>query len=558
MIGGEEAERTLMGGPVKMVEEADSATAKVPNSSMPEAGKDISLRRHMVRGSAWSIGLRWSIRLTGLVSTVILARLLTPSDYGIVAIAALIVGTLEVFAQTGQYNAVVRHPNPTRDHYDSVWTVSLLLGLGLGVTIWAVTPLTTVYFQEPRAKLVVEILALRTMIRGLQNVGIINFARRLNFRRQFYFSVIPELVAFVVTIGFAIVLRNYWALVIGLMSQTSTTVILSYVMDPYRPRICFTKVREIWSFSIWSLFKNLGTYVNSQIDKIAVGGFAGATAMGRYDVARDLAISPTQELINPVVNTLMPVMARVQDDREKRRELYLGTLSWSALICTSASVGVALVAEDMADLVLGPKWHDVWTLMPWFALSWGVVGLTSGVSSVLLALGHPFASARLQWTRNAGFALTIFPVAYIFRDLQAIVITRFLVTLAVSPTMFYALSRVLDVPMRDFVNALWRPMVAGATMAVAVLALNAELALRGPPRLFLDIAWGALIYGATLIVLWIVSGRPSGPERVIGEWAGIFLAPLRRRLATGESLKITCCRPICLKQGLCNGLGIFR
>jgi lipopolysaccharide exporter len=482
----------------------------------------------MVRGSAWSIGLRWSVRLTGLVSTIILARLLTPSDYGIVAIAALIVGTLEIFTQTGQYNAIVRHPDPTREHYDSVWTVSLLLGLGLGVTIWTMTPLTTAYFHEPRAKLVVEILALRTMMRGLQNVGIINLARRLNFRRQFYFSVIPELISFVVTIGFAIALRNYWALVIGIMSQDTATIFLSYIMDPYRPRICFSKVREIWSFSIWSLFKNLGNYVNGQIDKIAIGGFAGAAAMGRYDVARDLAISPSQELINPVVSTLLPVMAKVQNDREKRRELYMSTLAWSALICTSASVGVAVVAEDMVDLVLGPKWHDVWPLMPWFALSWGIVGLTSGVSSLLLALGHPYASARLQWTRNAGFALTIFPVAYIFRDLQAIVITRFLVTLVVSPTLFHALSRVLEVPIRDFAMALWRPMLAGAVMAVAVLALNAELAFRGPPRLFLDMVLGAATYGATLMVLWTLAGRPGGPERLMWEWAP--LAPLRRRL----------------------------
>jgi O-antigen/teichoic acid export membrane protein len=498
---------------------------------MSEARKEPSLQRHLVHGSAWSIGLRWSARMLGLISTVILARLLTPADYGIVAIAGLIVGSLEIFAQTGQYGAIVRHPNPTREHYDSVWTVSLLLGLGLGVMILAMTPLTTAYFHEPRAKLVVEILALRTMMSGLQNVGTMNFGRNLNFRRQFYFRVIPEFVAFVVTIGFAIALRNYWALVIGIMCQSATTIVLSYLMEPHRPRICFSKVREIWSFSIWTLVKNLGTYVNSQIDKVAVGGFAGAAAMGRYDVARDVAVSPSQELINPIVATLMPVMARVQFDPEKRRDLYLTTLSWSALICTSTSVGVALVAEDMADLVLGPKWHDVWPLMPWFALSWGIVGLTSGISSVLLALGHAYASARLQWTRNVGFALTIFPVAYIFQDLQAIVMTRFFVTLVVSPTMFYALSRALDVPLRDFAVALWRPMMAGAVMAAVVLALNAGLPFHGPPRLFLDIVTGAMAYGATLMVLWTRNGRPAGPERVVWDLARIRLAPLRRRPA---------------------------
>ena len=486
----------------------------------------------MVRGSAWSIGLRWSVRLTGFISTVILARLLTPSDYGIVAIATLIVGTLEIFTQTGQYNAIVRHPNPTREHYDSVWTVSLLLGLGLGLMIWAMTPLTTAYFHEPRAAPVVEILAVRTMMLGLQNVGIINFSRDLNFGRQFYFNMIPRLVSFFVTVGFAIVLRNYWALVIGIVSQNIAAVILSYVMDSYRPWFCFKKVREIWSFSIWSLFKNLGLYVNSQIDKIAVGGFAGAAAMGRYDVAQDVAISPSQELINPVVNALMPVMAKVQNDVEKRRELYLTTLSWSALICASAGVGVALVAEDMTDLILGPKWHDVWPLIPWFALTWGIAGLTSGVTSVLLALGHAYKSARLQWTRNACFAIAIFPVAYIYRDLEAIVITRFLVTLVVSPTIFYALSRVLDLSMRDFAAALWRPVTAGAVMGGIVWAINTGLAFRGPPRLVLDIVIGAIVYGAALMALWAASGRPLGFERKVWDWARPRLALARWRLVS--------------------------
>ena len=187
------------------------------------------------------------------------------------------------------------------------------------------------------------------------------------------------------------------------------------------------------------------------------------------------------------------------------------------------ALGVLFVFAYNLEL-LGGRLHGDF----WFALSWGIVGLTSGVSSVLLALGHPYASARLQWTRNAGFALTIFPVAYIFRDLQAIVITRFLVTLVVSPTLFYALSRVLEVPIRDFAMALWRPMMAGAVMAVAVLALNAELAFRGPPRLFLDMVLGAVTYGATLMVLWTLAGRPGGPERLMWEWAP--LAPLRWRL----------------------------
>src|SRR5580704_8991060 len=148
-----------------------------------------SAKRHMMRGTAWMLALRWGVRLTGLISTIFLARLLTPADYGIVAIATLVSGTIDVFAEAGQANAIIRHPNPMREHYDSAWTISVMLAFGLALIILAASPLTVLYFHEPQAKLVLEILALRTLLAGFQNVGIVNFQRDLNFRKQFQLSV---------------------------------------------------------------------------------------------------------------------------------------------------------------------------------------------------------------------------------------------------------------------------------------------------------------------------------------------------------------------------------
>ena len=465
----------------------------------------------------------------GLISTVILARLLTPADYGVVAIAMIIVGTVEVFSQTGQYSAIIRHPNPTREHYDSAWTVSLLLGLGLGLIILAATPLTTAYFHEPNASLVVMILAFRTMLLGTQNIGVVNFRRHLQFQKQFWFNFYPSVIAFVTTVVAAWVLRNYWALVIGIMSQHVATVVLSYTMEPFRPRLGFSKVREIWGFSIWTLFRSIGNYAHSELDKIAIGGFAGAAAMGRYDVSRDIAISPVHELIDPMVSMLLPVMAKVQADHAKRRELYLSVLSWSALICTSTSVGVALISVDMVDLLLGSKWHDVSPLIPWFALSAGLVSMSSSVYSAFDTIGRPVVSARLQWLRVLVLGAAVFPVAFYFRDLHAVVVTRFLVAVVITPTLFYALSKALDIPLRDFAFATWRPFLAGVPLAIVVLGVNAAIDFTGTPRLLLDIALGACTYVASVMLFWVLSGRPEGPERVAWEYFRPRLALLRQQ-----------------------------
>src|SRR5262249_7870497 len=156
------------------------------------------------------------------------------------------------------------------------------------------------------------------------------------------------------------------------------------------------------------------------LDRAAIGGFASSSAMGRYYVATDLAISPTQELVEPMTVPLFPVMALVQSDREKRRHLYVTLLHWSALICTSTAIGVALVADDMVDLVLGPQWQEAKPLIPWLALAYGVAGLAAGAYTALETIGEPHVSARLQWSRLAALSATIVPAAYFFRDLEAV------------------------------------------------------------------------------------------------------------------------------------------
>ena len=375
-----------------------------------------SLQQHVVHGTSWMVGMRWAARLSGVVSTLILARLLTPADFGVVAIAMLIVAAVEVFSQTGQRFAIVRHPNPTREHYDTAWTIQILIGFGLALVILAATPLTTAYFHEPRAAAVVEIFAFRTVVAAFENIGTVDFRRDLRFSKQFQLTMISTAISFVVTVTSAFILRNYWALVIGTMTEQLSFTALSYLLSPYRPQFSLAKTRDIWSFSVWMLFRYVATYLNAQIDKIAIGGFGGAPAMGRYEVAEDVATSPSKEINDPLLTVLWPVMVKVQFDKVERRTLYLRVLYWSALICISTSVGVALVSDDMVDLILGPRWHDAKPLMPWLALAFGLLSLSSSVYSAFDTIGRPDISARLQWTRFVGLAVCILPVAYFLHD----------------------------------------------------------------------------------------------------------------------------------------------
>jgi len=136
-----------------------------------------------------------------------------------------------------------------------------LAGITLRVlTLWAMIPLTTVYFNEPRAAPIVAALALRTSLQGAVNIGIVNFRRELQFAKQFRYDLYPALISFATTMCAVLIFGNYWALVIGILAQLMSATVLSYIMEPFRPRICFSKAGEIWSFSRWILLSvRLGT-----------------------------------------------------------------------------------------------------------------------------------------------------------------------------------------------------------------------------------------------------------------------------------------------------------
>lgn len=470
---------------------------------------------YMLMGSAWLIGLRWAMRLIGVVSTIILARLLTPQDFGIVAVAMILVGLFEMLNLTGQAAAIVRHEAPSREHYDSAWTVSVLIGIAIGISILIAAPFTKYYFHEPRAILVMQCLAVRAVLGGLENIGTVDFSRELRFDRFFLYNVGTKILQFVLTVGLAIVLRNYWALVAGILVGQLSRTILSYVMSPFRPRLSFARTGEIWSFSIWTFARSVAGYLQTQVDNIAIGGIAGSAVMGRYTVAKDIAASPTQEIMNPMVAALFPVMSKCRTNPEELHWLYRRMLGWSAIICLATGVGVAMVADDMVRVVLGPKWVDATPLVIWMALNASTAALLSGTGTLLDVLGKPGLSAQIQWSRFVIFSAIIFVVAWLTHSVMAVVETRLVVSALFIPSVIWAVRKATDVPVSDYVAAMWRPVVAAAGMAAVIWAVHDMMPVWPAVRLAVDVAVGALSYIGILLALWELSGRPRAAEQDI-------------------------------------------
>lgn len=190
----------------------------------------MSINRSILTGAIWVVAARWGIRGIGLISTLILVRLLTPADFGVVAMAMIVVGMVEVFGETGLVLYVIRHPDPKDDHFNTVWTLRLIVGLVLAAVLFLGAEQGAIFFNEPAIEPAIQLLALRPLMLGLENPGILWFRKNMEFNRDFEFLVLNKIVAFVVTIALAYWLRNYWALVFGILTGGLAALLQSYRM----------------------------------------------------------------------------------------------------------------------------------------------------------------------------------------------------------------------------------------------------------------------------------------------------------------------------------------
>jgi len=267
-------------------------------------------------GSVWMIAMRWSMRLLGLVSTAILARLLTPEDFGLVAMSAIAVGFIEIFSQLGVELALIRHPNPQRRHYDTAWTFNILTGLFLGAVMVLVAPYAVAYFGEPRVEPVLWVLALAPLIKGAVNIGTVDFRKDLQFSKDFQFNFIPRIAAFFTTITLALVFRNYWALVIGTMMHGVYMLIVSFIIHPYRPWFSLQEHRSLLPSSFWVVVKTMGDFVDRQTRPAHRGALDGDRG-DRHLLSQCRDIPNCHVLDHPADRSRAPSRLREADRRTR-------------------------------------------------------------------------------------------------------------------------------------------------------------------------------------------------------------------------------------------------
>ncbi|HUO79688.1 MAG TPA: oligosaccharide flippase family protein, partial [Steroidobacteraceae bacterium] len=264
----------------------------------------------------WMIGARLVERALGFVSIACFARLLTPADFGLVAMASSVAALIEVFSAFGFDWALVRHPAPERAHYDSAWTLRLLLGAASATVLVAAGPLAAAFYKQSAVAPLLAVLALSTLVSAAENIGVVDFRRDFQLNKEFLLRSASRIGGFILGLTVAYLTRSYWGLVLGTFGARAAATGMSYVLHPYRPRLSLAAAKELLGFSVWLLVTNLIAFMASRFADIFVGRVFGPRATGLYSVANEIAHLSTSELAAPINRAVFSMYSKHANDRE--------------------------------------------------------------------------------------------------------------------------------------------------------------------------------------------------------------------------------------------------
>lgn len=469
---------------------------------------------NIIQGISWSVTMRWSLKFLGLINVAILARLLTPEDYGIVAIATLTYGIITLFVDFGVGMLVMRTPSVTDELLNAAWTAKIIQGALLALSLLLLTPLFVNYFHSPILSEVMWLYALASFISGFGNIGVILFRKNLEYKKDFRFVVVGKVGSIIVTIILAFWLKNFWALVYGQLASSVLGLFLSYVMHNYRPKLCFGGLKKFLLFSVSLVFVNIGKYISQNISLLVGGRILATEAMGLLSVAVNFASIFTQELMLPVARAMFPQYARMKDDPEMLKKSYLSVLSVLALALLPIGFGVSIVAHELIAIILGAKWLAIDSLVSWLAIA-GVFRAITWILSgnILIVTNNEKKSALFSFLQ----VLILVP-AVVFAGTNWGVIAMVQATVIAScitlPIAVFVLKSSINSSASEIFLCFFKPTIAATIMYAIVYVVNwgehnVVLLLIG------KVCLGGVIYMSVILLPLLLPGRQRGIESEI-------------------------------------------
>jgi O-antigen/teichoic acid export membrane protein len=476
-----------------------SLNVKKNINNLTKPGKSLSQRT--VRGGFWVFLLRIIQRIFSLARLVILARILTPHDFGLMGIALLTMSTLETFSQTGFQAALIQKKENIESYLDAAWTVLILRGLLLFGILYFAAPFVASFFNTPEAKPIIQVIGLSVLFQAFTNIGVVYFQKELEFNKEFIYQFAGTLADFIVAISAVLILKNVWALVFGMLAGSAVRCIISYLIHPYKPRLSrdLAKAKELFGFGKWVLGSSILIFLITQGDDILVGKLLGATALGFYQLAYRISNMPATEITHVISRVTFPVYSKLQNDIPKLREAYLKVLQVTVFLSFPLAGLIFVLAPDFTMIFLGKKWMPMVPSMQVLVFAGLVRSIAAISGSIFYAVGKVQIDTRLQIIRFFVLAALIYPFTIKWGILGASIVVFLSIFFSNIGFVLMAI-KITKCDIKNFTKAIISPLMGGFIMVLIMFEVKTIIST-GVLQFIVFAFIGALTYFITIYLL---------------------------------------------------------
>ncbi len=455
-------------------------------------------------GIKWSSASQFVRQMMQLVATAVLARLLSPADFGLVGMATIISGFAGLFHDLGTSAAVIQRRNISDELLSSIFWANIAFGVTITFLLIAIAPIAAVFYHEPRVTPVLRVLSLTFCISGLSILQQAILERDMAFNILARIEITATFLSAAIGIASAIMGAGVWSLVYQALTMVSVTSVLLWIASSWKPKKIFhwKEIKSVSNFSMNLTGFSIFNYFIRNADNLLIGRFLGAQNLGYYSLAYNLMLYPLQSVSSVIGRVMFPAFSKIQEDDVRFRYTFLKVTGAIALVTFPMMFGLWGVAEPFVMSVFGPQWKESIVLLLIFVPIGMVQSIGTTVGAIYLAKG------RTDWLLRWGVLAGIIILASFLIGLRwgtvGVAAAYAVASLMLAYPSFAIPFKLISLPFRDLLKTLWRPFICGLLMLLVLILIKFILPLstNSISQLSTLVSLGVFIY---LLTSWLVN-----------------------------------------------------
>lgn len=426
----------------------------------------MSLTRIVLQSLKWSVLGEVASRIVGPLVFLVLARILVPDDFGVVAAATVVVSFSQVFWDAGLAKALIQRQEQVAEASDVVFWINLALGGVLLLGLLATADIIASFFHDPRIAPVLRVLGFQLPLAALAAVHAALFQKDFQFKKLFWIRLIATSFPAMAALPLAMHGAGYWALVAGTLAGQAANTMALWWFSPWRPKFRFNRslALDLWRFGYWAMLSGLLGWFFLWMDAIIVGHYLDTHSMGVYRVGNTFVAMAMSLIAGPILPVAYSMFSRTQHDPEKtRRAILLGGKAVAVLILP-LGFGLFLTGDLVATIIFGNHWPRIGDVIGWLAITQAIAYTVSVKQEAYRAIGRPDVETKIMLVSMA-IRLPFYLVSIQF-GLMAFIIARLMSTLLGVVNHLVFATRFLGIGFGDYARLVGLPLAASLAMVL--------------------------------------------------------------------------------------------